>query len=137
MTNLDKNPTTGGWAWRINIETIHRSMGVLAQFDSGKESHEKGGLSRFSGKNGVDELQAYNGDVSERGTASPPPLCFSSGLFHIPVFKLSGTIMSPLYLALSVTGKACVSLLCFISKSKDLERWLANVVFVEGQLGTV
>ncbi|CBN78297.1 conserved unknown protein [Ectocarpus siliculosus] len=66
VTNLDKDPASGGWAWRINIDAIQRSMGVLAQFDSGKRHQEeidgrlKGG---GRGDGDADELGAYKGDA--------------------------------------------------------------------------
>ncbi|CAM9556430.1 unnamed protein product [Ectocarpus sp. 13 AM-2016] len=66
VTNLDKDPASGGWAWRININAIQRSMGVLAQFDSGKR-HQEEIDGRFKGIGGgdghADELGAYKGDA--------------------------------------------------------------------------
>lgn len=66
VTNLDKDPTTGGWAWRINIDAIQRSMGMLAQFDSGKRHREaiEGRLVDGGGDTNGDELGSYGGDVS-------------------------------------------------------------------------
>ncbi|CAM9828138.1 unnamed protein product [Ectocarpus sp. 12 AP-2014] len=66
VTNLDKDPASGGWAWRINIDAIQRSMGVLAQFDSGKRHQEEidGRLKGGGGGDGdADELGAYKGDA--------------------------------------------------------------------------
>ena len=69
MTNLDKDPATGGWAWRINIDAIQSSMGTLAQFDSGKR-HQEEIQGRLVGGSGdrigddKDELGSYKGDVS-------------------------------------------------------------------------
>ncbi|CAB1112799.1 unnamed protein product [Ectocarpus sp. CCAP 1310/34] len=66
VTNLDKDPASGGWAWRINIDAIQQSMGVLAQFDSGKLHQEEidGRLKGGGGGDGDgDELGAYKGDA--------------------------------------------------------------------------
>ena len=69
VTNLDKDPATGGWAWRINIDAIQSSMGTLAQFDSGKR-HQEEIQGRLVGGSGdrigddKDELGSYKGDVS-------------------------------------------------------------------------
>lgn len=69
VTNLDKDLATGGWAWRINIDAIQRSMGTLAQFDSGKR-HREAIQGRLVGGGGdrvgddKDELGSYKGDVS-------------------------------------------------------------------------
>lgn len=70
VTNLDKDPTTGGWAWRINIDAIQRSMGMLAQFDSGKRHQEaiEGRLVAGGGDADGDELGSYGGDVSTNMT---------------------------------------------------------------------
>lgn len=70
VTNLDKDPATGGWAWRINIDAIQRSMGTLAQFESGKRHQEeiKGRLLGGRGDqsdDAEDELGSYKGDVSK------------------------------------------------------------------------
>lgn len=69
VTNLDNDPATGEWAWRINIDAIQRSMGTLAQFDSGKRHREEiqgrlvgGSVDRVDGDK--DELGSYKGDVS-------------------------------------------------------------------------
>lgn len=70
VTNLDKDLATGGWAWRINIDAIQRSMGTLAQFDSGKRHKEEitgrliGGTEDRGDGDDVDELEPYKGDVS-------------------------------------------------------------------------
>lgn len=68
VTNLDKDPATGKWDWRINIDAIQRNMGVLAQFDSGKQHREEGSLGRLAGRvgEGKDELLPYKGDVSQQ-----------------------------------------------------------------------
>ncbi|CAM9435357.1 unnamed protein product, partial [Hapterophycus canaliculatus] len=65
VTNLDKDPATGGWAWRINIDAIQRSMGMLAQFDSGKRHREaiEGRLVARAGDAEEDELGSYGGDT--------------------------------------------------------------------------
>lgn len=68
VTNLDKDPASGGWAWRINIDAIQRSMGVLAQFESGKRHQEEIDGRLQGGRGGdvdADELGAYKGDVSD------------------------------------------------------------------------
>eukprot|EP00903_Cladosiphon_okamuranus_P008641 g8285.t1 len=68
VTNLDKDPGTGGWAWRINIDAIQRSMGTLAQFDSGKRHREEiqgrlvGGIGDRADAD-KDELGSYGGDT--------------------------------------------------------------------------
>lgn len=79
VTNLDKDPATGGWAWRINIDAIQRSMGTLAQFDSGKRHQEEivgrlvgGGADRVDPDK--DELGSYKGDVSAGAGAGLPLL---------------------------------------------------------------
>eukprot|EP00752_Nemacystus_decipiens_P005633 g5097.t1 len=68
VTNLDKDPAAGGWAWRIHIDAIQRSMGTLAQFDSGKLHREEiqgrlvgGSGDRVDGDR--DELGSYKGDT--------------------------------------------------------------------------
>jgi len=66
VTNLDKDPTTGGWAWRINIDVILRSMGTLAQFESGRQHREEVQGRLLGGDDGEDELGSYGGDVSAR-----------------------------------------------------------------------
>lgn len=78
VTNLDKDPATGGWAWRINIDAIQRSMGTLAQFDSGKQHQEEiqGRLGGGSGGRVEDELGSYKGDVSaDTGVALASYVC--------------------------------------------------------------
>ena len=69
MTNLDKDPVSGVWGWRINIDAIHKSMGVLAQFESGRRQGEAVGLERLASTvhDGKEELEAYKGDVSTSG----------------------------------------------------------------------
>ncbi|CAN0181777.1 unnamed protein product [Pylaiella littoralis] len=67
VTNLDKDKSTGGWTWKINIDAIQRSMGTLAQFESGK-CHQEAIKGRLGGRGGggdddTDELGAYKGDT--------------------------------------------------------------------------
>lgn len=63
VTNLEKNPVSGRQEWRINVAAIHRSMGDLAQFDSGKG--DEGTLRRLGAHEGK-PLPPYQGDVSPR-----------------------------------------------------------------------
>lgn len=65
VTNLDKDRDSGAWDWRINIGAIHRSMGVLAQFDSGRRRGEAVGLERLASTvvDDKEELGAYKGDT--------------------------------------------------------------------------
>lgn len=66
VTNLDKDPATGGWAWRVNIDVILRSMGTLAQFESGRRHREDTQGRLLGGGGDEDELGSYGGDVSAR-----------------------------------------------------------------------
>lgn len=73
VTNLDKDPRTGRWEWRVNIDCIHRSMSSLAQFDL-EAAGGAAGTGGIAGIGGIatagaaarmeSDLAPFRGDVS-------------------------------------------------------------------------